>query len=180
MTTATVHIFEDIGVLSSGHGTTQTDVDAGTVKFGLSDADDASASPISVPATTGNAYSYAKSLYLDVTVAATTSTSLLNRTVKYDSAPTGLNYFWKAINLGSYVQATAAADTTNASANGTAPTGYTAITTSPQTYDSATQSSTATGQNGKYAVIASGASNAYVAGGGLSANTVFTLGYDEQ
>lgn len=180
MATATVHIFEDTGVASAGAGTTATDVDGSSVKFGLADAVDASASPISVPANPGNNYSYAKSLYLDVTVAATTSTNLLNRQISVASGPTGLSHYFKAVNKGSYAQATGAAAANNTSANGTAPAGYAAVTSTPTNYDTATASSTATGQNGAYCVIATGVDGSYASGGGLSTAQTLTFTYSEQ
>lgn len=180
MSTATTLLYEATGVATAGVPATTTSVDAGTIKFGLADAVDASGSPITVPTATGNQYSFVKSLFLNVTVAATTSTNLSNRTISYDTVPTGLNYFFAAVAKGSYVQATAAAAVANTSANGTAPAGYTAITATAATYDAANSSSTATGMNGAYCTCCAGVSNAYTAGGGISADTIFTVGYSEQ
>lgn len=147
-----------------------------TPNFGQSDAVSATGT-VAIPTATGTNYGYYKNFYLDVTVAATTTSTITNRRISLASgAPSGLALFFKA-NTGAYVAGTSIA---SSGSNGPAvPVGYTTITTSTQVYDSANASSTATGKNGGYAQVAVGVDSTYAGSPGTTTlpNIVFT--YDE-
>ncbi len=174
MAAATVRAYED-----NGSGPTSTSVDSvgGTApKFGTDDNVQSTAT-LSIPTATGTNYSYWKNFYLDVTVAASTTTEITNRRISMGSSITaGLGLFFKA-NTGAYSQGSS---TTSSGSNGPAtPSGYTAMTTSTQVYDSSNAASTSTGKNGGYAQVILGVDATYAGGPGSTTLPNIVLTYDE-
>ncbi len=157
-------------------------IDAGasgsTPKWGKDDTT-ISTTAITIPSSTGSNYSWYKMLALYVTTAGTTNVT--NRKIYYDastpvSMPTGLKFFFKQIAKASYVQATDAnrpADvgTVNGS-DPTTPSTYTAMSTTAQTYDSASEAtSTGNSRNGGFAQTILGVASTYTGG----ANSALSL-----
>src|SRR5215831_11558250 len=107
--------------------------------------------PVPIPTATGTNYSYLKVLQLAVT--GTSTTTITNRTVRISSAfAAGLGMHWKtdtqanwATSYNQQAASKATADQTASNSGATAPTGYTAITTSAVQYDNTSQATSATG-----------------------------------
>src|SRR5205085_1732497 len=107
--------------------------------------------PIPIPQSAGVNFSWLKVLQLAVT--ATSGTTVSNRTVRMASAlPTGLGWHWKTATQANWGTAfnqqggtKAPADTTGTNNAGTAPAGYTTMTTTAVQYDNTSQSTASTG-----------------------------------
>lgn len=109
--------------------------------------------PIPIPSSAGVNFSYLKVLQLAVTVAATTTTLINNRTVRSSAGlATGLAFHWKTDTQANW-NATfnqqsankAPADTVGSNNSGSTPSGYTTMTTSPVQYDNTSQNPTVLG-----------------------------------
>jgi hypothetical protein len=134
--------------------------------------------PIPIPTATGTNYSWEKHLGLEVT--SDGSTTISNRKVHHASGiTTGLELFFKATT--SYFTPDGTDITDNASTNGADPAGYTAMSTSAQTYDAdSVASNTGTAVNGDYCTVVLGVSNNYAGGAGSAiALPTLTFTYDE-
>lgn len=159
--------------------TTQGSAEGG-LKFNRSD-DELTTAPVPIPTATGTNYSYYKSVYLYCNSATGAGTSITNRTIQLAGAPaTGLAVVYKDV-AATYAQATAvlAADASGGSPPAT-PATYTAMTTSPVTYQAGSVTSANNTRVGDILQIGLAVGSNY-AGGGGSAQTVLsiTLGYDE-
>lgn len=144
--------------------------------------------PVPIPTSAGNNYSYLKVVQLYVTVTGTTTIN--NRTVRISgSLASGLGMHWKtdtganwASSFNQQSASKATADSTGANSAGTAPTGYTAVTTSAVQYDndSIATSSTGIGTTSNHLLALELAVDASYAGGPGSASLGnIILGYDE-
>lgn len=136
--------------------------------FGLSDALDSSAAPVTIPSGApsgaGTNFSWYKQLALEVT--ATAATAITNRKVKVASSPaTGLALAFK--DGTTYAQAASGNKPTDAGTNGgSPPTGYTAMTTTAQSYDNTSHSAGSLGRNGDFCVVVASADGTYAGGAG--------------
>ncbi len=133
--------------------------------------------PIPIPTALGQNFSWYKQFALKVTVA---GGSLSNFTIKMNSAPTaGCREWWKS--AATYVQASGAnkpAD--DATANGNAPTGYTAVSQTAQQWYAGPISGGTTGRKGDFLLIALGIGYDYTGGGNSNlALPNMTATYDE-
>lgn len=153
----------------------------GGIKWNRADSATDTATPVPIPTATGTNYSWLKNLVLAVTVAGTTSIG--NLRVQMASSPaTGLTFHFKGVAQASYAQAASGNMPAAAGTNGATPSGYTAMTTSAQAYDSGTGISTAsTGAKGQLCVVVIGLDFTYAGGPGTN-NTApsLTMTYDEQ
>lgn len=152
--------------INTGATPTVATAEGGGVGWGLADAKDASATPVTVPTATGTTFTYAKTFHLEVTAGGGT-TSISQRKIRFATAPaTGLLGWWKA--AATYTQATGAAAVDSGS-NGATPSGYTSLTTSFQTWDATSAAATNSTKNGQYVVVALGVDNTYAGGASASA-----------
>lgn len=139
----------------------------------------AGTTPVPRPTAAGTAYSYVKQLGLNVTGSAATAIS--NRTVKMGSSPaTGLTLAF--LGSATYLDQTGAsgAPADNGTTNDAAPSGYTAMTTSAQSYHAASVSAGSTGRNGNFCRAVAGVANNYAGGAGSGiALPDIVAGYDE-
>lgn len=121
--------------------------------------------PISKPTATGTAFSYVKQLALEVTGTGTTTIGTLQ--VKMGSSPStglGLHFLGNATYLDQTGGTGAGSDS---GSNGASPSGYSAMTTSYQTYDATTGISTgSTGRKGTFCRTVCGVDNNYAGGAG--------------
>lgn len=142
--------------------------------------------PVPIPTATGTNYSYLKVLQLAVT--ATSTTTITNRTVRISASfATGVGMHWKTdtqanwgttFNQQSATKATA--DQTSSNSAGTAPTGYTAITTSAVQYDNTSQATSSTGIGTTLLLgIELAVDSTYAGGPGSASLGNIILGYDE-
>lgn len=147
--------------------------------FGRNDAVIASTA-IPRPDTTGTAYSFAKTLLLQVT-AVSGGTSLSNRRIRLESAPaTGVYLFFRSIGA-TYTQATAAVSADYVGTNGYIPNGWTLLSTTFQTWDAASATAVASQRNGAYVQVAIGIGQNYLGGAGAAiAIPNLVVQYDEQ
>lgn len=125
----------------------------------------AGTAPIPKPTATGTAFAWVKQLALVVTTTGTTTIGTLR--IKLASAlATGLTLGF--LGSGTYADQTGGgAQGSDSGSNGAVPSGYAAVTTSYQTYDSATGISTGTtGRKGQFCRTALGVDNLYVGGAG--------------
>jgi hypothetical protein len=145
--------------INTGTGPTVSNAEAG-IGFGLADAVDAGSSPVTKPTSPGTNYSYYKTLHLGVDTAGTTTIS--DRKIRMASTPaTGLYLFFKDGGT-TYTQATSSNKPPDDSGtNGAVPSGYTAMSTSFQTWDATAVSSGTTGRNGNYVIVVFGVGNNY-------------------
>lgn len=170
---ATVRAYQ---ATSTGPTTTNVDSDASGTSplFGTDDAVQSSNAQ-TIPSDTGTTFACPKAFFLNVTSAG--STTISNRKAKLSEAcATGMTLSFKA--LGTYAQQSAPADSASA---GAVPTGFTALTTSLQTWDSGSDSSASTGKSGDYLLVALSVDNTYTGGANSSADLPnIVLSYDEQ
>lgn len=172
-----------------GAGPTGHDVTVGTdvVSFSRSDTFDDVAATIDIPSSGNRKFSYLRYLALYVT-AGGGSTTLSNLRIKLASSITsGLELHTKTSGQSTYTQnngtqGTAAGNypADDAVTNGTAPTGYTALSTSDVTYDATGGAATNSAKAGKYAQTVAAVIGSYAGGG--NANTALpniTITYDE-
>ena len=155
--------------------------DSASIKFGRDD-NQSSSTGIPIPSSTGTKYSYLKYLLLDVT--GTSSTSITNRRISWASGPsTGLTGFFKdqpTYTQNNGTQGTAAGNyPTDAGSNGATPTGYTAMSTTPQVWDNTSVSTGSTGRNGDYCQTCLGVDSTFAGGPGAASLPNITLTYDE-
>lgn len=142
-----------------------------TLKFNRVDSL-AGTTPIPIPTATGTNYSFYKSLYLYCTSATGAGTSISDKQVNLSGAPaTGLAVVYKDVT-DTYTQSTAvlAADASGGSPPAT-PATWTAMTTSPVTYDAASDTSANNTRAGDILQVGLAVGSNY-AGGGGSAQTV--------
>ena len=139
----------------------------------------AGTTPIPIPTTTGTNFSWIKNFVLAVTVAGTTN--ITNRRISMSGATsTGLQLFWKAVAVASYVQATSGSKPADSGSNGATPAGYTLMTTSAVQYDNTSVATSSTGPNGSMAVCDFGVDNTYTLGAGNAiALPSLVITYDE-
>ena len=166
--------------VSNSTGPTDTSAESG-IGFGLDDSV-TSATSISKPNSAGTAYSWYKMLSLKVTGGGG-ATSLLNRKIRFATSPSaGLTGFFLTAAPSAYTQATGAnKPPDNGTTNDATPASYTALTTTMQTYDSATVAATNATKNGKFAQVVVGVSNLFLGGAGsATALPNIEMQYDEQ
>lgn len=136
------------------------------IKFNRVDSQSGT-TPIPIPTATGTNYSYYKNMYLYCDSATGAGTSISAKKVSLSGAPdTGLAVVYKDV-VDTYTQATAvlAADAAGGSPPAT-PAGFTAMTTSPVEYDSATDTSTNATRCGDILQIGLAVGSNYAGGGG--------------
>ena len=165
--------------ISTGAGPTNADAEATGIKFNREDTATGTTA-VPKPTAAGTNYSFYKTLYLNVESGGG-STSISNRAIRYASSPSaGLTVFFKD-GGDTYTQATSGnrpAD--NGTTNDATPATYTAMTTSFQNYDTASEAATNSTRNGNYVIVAAGVSNNYVGGAGSAiALPNIELRYDE-
>jgi hypothetical protein len=141
--------------------------------------------PVSIPTSTGTAFSWIMLLAFEVT--GTGTTSINNRTIRYASGVTaGLAVFFD--NQATYRQpASGNAPPNSGSAGPATPAvtgagggdGYVALTTSPQQWDNTSSSTGTTGRKGNFVELVFAVDNSYAGGGGQAALPNLTLAYDE-
>lgn len=164
--------------IATGAGPTTADAEATGVVFSREDSATGTTA-IPKPTATGTNFSWPKTLFLNVT-AGGGSTSLSNRKIRVATAPSaGLELHFKD-GADTYSQAAAEADVDNTSADGAQPTGYTAMTTTFQTWDAVSAAAVDATRNGNYVVVALGVSSNYAGGAGSGiALPDIELQYDE-
>lgn len=173
---ASILVYHSHGAtISTTQGTAE-----GGIKFNRSD-DELTTSPVPIPTSTGTNYSYYKSMYLYCNSATGAGTSITNRTIQLAGSPaTGLAVLYKDVTT-TYTQAAAvlAADASGGSPPATAAT-YTAMTTSPVSYQAGSVTSANNTRMGDILQVGLAVGSNY-AGGGGTAQTVpsMTWGYDE-
>lgn len=145
--------------------------------------------PVPIPVSAGVNFSYLKALCLAVT--ATSTTTINNRTIRLSgSIASGLGIHWKTVtqaNYGSQLDQTSATkaptDTTGTNNAGTAPSGYTAATTSAVAWEasSGTSQSTSSTGIGTVPLLATllAVDATYAGGPGSASLGNIVLGYDE-
>jgi hypothetical protein len=139
--------------------------------------------PVPIPVAAGVNFSWIKQFQLAIT--ATSTTTMSNRTVRISAGfATGLGMHWKAVAQASYINQTSAsgapADTTGTNNAATAPSTYTAFTTSAVQYDNTSQATSSTGIGTTQLLVVLLAVDATYAGGPGSASLGnIVLGYDE-
>jgi hypothetical protein len=172
-----------------GSGPTGHDVTAGTgtVSFSRADAYNDTASQITIPSPSNRRFSYLRYLALYVT-AGGGSTTLSNLRMKFATSITsGLEVHALTGGQSTYTQNNGSTGTSagNYPADdtvviGTAPTGYTALSTSDYTYDATGGAATNSAKSGKYAQCVAAVTSSYAGGGGAStALPNLTITYDE-
>lgn len=146
------------------------------IKFNREDTQTGTTSPVPIPTATGTNYSWIKLLALEVTGAA--ATTLSNRKVALASSPTtGLKVHFKY--AAAYAQPASGSMPSASGSNGAVPATYTEVTTTPQTYDSASVSGNSTGRNGGFCQLVLGVDYSYAGGGGQATLPNILLSYDE-
>lgn len=121
--------------------------------------------PVVKPSATGTAFSFVKQLALEVT--GTSATTIGTLRVKLGSSLTsGLTVGF--LGHATYLDQTGGTGAgSDSGSNGAVPSGYTAATTSYQTYDSATGISVnSTGRKGNFCRLVAGVDNSYAGGAG--------------
>lgn len=147
----------------------------GGINFNLADSLTGT-TPIQIPTATGTNFSWIKNLALEVT--GTAATAITNRQVYLGGTPTsGLKVHFK--QDATYNQAASGNRPSASGSNGATPSGYTALSTTPQTYHSGSVSAGSTGRNGDFCVVVCGVDNTYSAGGGSAALPDLKINYDE-
>lgn len=146
-------------------------------RFTLADAQNSTTAPVAIPGSTGQNFSWYFLFAFKVTGAGGT---LSNFCIKLNSAlTTGIRVYFKA--LAAYAQPTGAnkpAD--DGASNSTAPSGYTAMTTSAQQWYAGPVSAGTTGRKGDFCQMCAGVGYDYVGGGnGNLAIPNMTAYYDE-
>lgn len=159
----------------------------GTVSFSRADAYNDTASPITIPAAGARRFSYLR--YLALYCSANPGTTLSNLRVFLASAlAAGLSAHFLTGGQATYTQnngtqGTAAGNypADDAVTSGTAPTGYTAMTTSPQVYDATGGVTTLNAKAGKYCQVVVAVDGTNYTGGGNASTPIsnITLEYDE-
>jgi hypothetical protein len=141
---------------------------------------------VPIPVAAGVAFSYLKVYQLAVT--GTSTTTISNRTIRISaSLATGIGLHWKTDTQANWAAqfdqsgaSKAPADTTGTNNAGTAPSGYTAVSTSATQYDNTSQSTGSTGIGSTLLLATLLAVDATYAGGPGSASLGnVILGYDE-
>lgn len=173
---STVRAYASTGATESGARASIDTVGGTPFRFNRADSlTDTTPIPVPQDADT-TAYSWIKNTYLYVTTA--DGTSLSNRRVHAASTPTtGLYLYFKGD--AAYAQAASGNMPADGGSNGAVPSGYTAMTTSPQSYSAGGSAAANTSRNGDLCVLLLGVGNNYAGGGGSAAlpNVVYT--YDE-
>ncbi len=151
----------------------------GGIKWNRADSATDTTTPIPVPTTTGTNYSWIKNLVLYVTVAGTTNMS--NRKIYLATSPaTGLTFSFKNVAVASYAQAASGNMPAAGGTDGATPSGYTAMTTTAQTWDATSTATSSTGPNGGMVVCVAGLDSTYAGGPGTNnAAPSLKLQYDE-
>ncbi len=162
---------------ASGAGPALSNAETGA-KYNREESLAGAATPITVPISTGTAFSWPKVFRLEVTtIDAATSISNLRHRISAATA-TGLK-LWFVDNGATYTQvaAVAAADS---GTNDSTPATYTAAPTTDTVYDAASYSAGTTGGKGDYIRYALGVSNLFT-GGANSATALpnLVITYDE-
>lgn len=151
----------------------------GGIKWNRADSISDTATPVPIPTATGTNYSWIKNLILAVTTIGTTN--MTNFRVQMASSPaTGLTFDFKNVAQASYAQAASGNMPAAAGTNGAVPSGYTAMTTSPQQYYNTSTSTGTTGPKGDMCVCVIGLDATYAGGPGTNnAAPSLTFTYDE-
>lgn len=146
------------------------------IKFNRADSQSGT-TPVPVPTATGTNYSYYKNMYLYCDSATGAGTTISDKKVSLSGAPaTGFAVVYKNMT-DTYTQATAvlAADASGGSPPAT-PAGFTAMDTTPTTYDAAGDVSANATRCGDILQVGLAVGSNY-AGGGGSAQTVPTINF---
>jgi hypothetical protein len=156
-----------------GNATEPTDGTSAESGFKFNKADSLSGTtPVVKPTATGTNFSWLKQFALEVTTQAATTIGTLQ--VKMAQAlSTGLTIGF--LGSGTYADPTSGGSISDSGSNGAVPSGYAAVTTSYQTYDSATGISTtgtAPFRVGNFCRIVAGVDNTYAGGAGSALSMV--------
>ncbi len=148
---------------ASGAGPALSNAETGA-KYNREESLAGATTPITVPLSTGTAFSYPKVFRLEVTtIDAATSISNFRHRI---SAATGTGLrLWFRDDAAVYTQVTAVA-AADAGTNDSTPAGYTAAPTTDTVYDAASYSAGTTGGKGDFIRYALGVSNLYAGGAG--------------
>lgn len=142
--------------------------------------------PVPIPTSAGVNFSWLKALQIAVT--GTSTTTISNRTVRASGTfPTGIGVHWKTDTQGNWGTtfnqtggSKASGDTTGTNNAGSAPAGYTAVTTSAVQYDNTSQSTGSTGIGSALLLGLELAVDAtYGGGAGTASLGSLVIGYDE-
>lgn len=163
--------------IATGVGPTLASAASG-IKFNREDTQSGASAPVPVPTTTGTNFAWVKQLLLEVI--APDATSLSNRKVLLSGVASAGLVLWFKDGTATYVQPASDNKPTDSGANGATPAGYTACSTSAQTWDPAIVSAGSAGRNGNFITVVLGVDFRYVGGAG-SAITLpeLKLQYDE-
>lgn len=120
--------------------------------------------PIPKPTATGTAFSHVKQLALNVT--ASFASAITDRGIKLSSSLTsGLTVGF--LGHATYLDQTGGTGAgSDSGSNGAVPSGYTAVTTSNQTWHAGSVSAGSTGRNGNFCRLVLGVDNTYAGGAG--------------
>lgn len=165
--------------IGTGSGPTLADAEASTVTFSREDTATGT-TPVPKPTSAGTNFSWYKNLLLYVTTGGGT-TSISNRKIYLSgAAATGLALFFKD-GTSTYTQASSGNKPTDDGAvDGATPSTYTALSTTPQTWDAASAAATNSTRNGNYVKVVAALSSTFTGGAG-SATTLpnILMSYDE-
>lgn len=175
------------GQVGTGASVSWANAETG-IKFNRADNATDTTANIPVPTATGTNFSWRRILVLAVT--GTSTTSISNRKVSQSGAPaTGLALWYRSYAVASYVQTASGNMPPASGSNGATPavTGtpaspgsYTALSTTPTVYDSATVATSSAAPNGQLVEMVLAVDNLYVGGAGTAiALPNIVLTYDE-
>jgi hypothetical protein len=142
--------------------------------------------PVLIPSVAGVNFSFLKAVELAVTV--TSSTTVNNRSVRVSTAfPAGMCVHWKTVTQANWSTSLdqtggskAPANTLGANNASSAPSGYTAVTTSAVQYDNTSQATSATGiASLPLLALVLAVDATYGGGPGTTALGSIILGFDE-
>lgn len=161
---------------SSGGGSAE-----GGIKFNRDATIVGTTAPVPIPTTaTSTNYSWHKNLALYCTSATGAGTSISNRKIYLSgAAATGLALYYKDV-VGTYAQPAAAATDVTTGTSPVTPAGYTALSTTPATYQAGATTSANATRAGDILQVALGVGDGFTGGGG--SNTTLPnilMAYDE-
>lgn len=161
----------------SGAGPTLVSAETG-IKYNREETLAGTTAPIPRPVATGTAFSYPKSIRLEVTATDATTLSNLRVNVSGTAPATGLALWYR--DDGATYQRPNALAAADAGTNGATPAGYSAMPTSATQYDATGASASTTGGKGDHISTALGVSNNYAGGAGSAiALPDLVITYDE-
>jgi hypothetical protein len=149
-----------------------------SIKFNKVDTKDGTTPPVVKPATAdGTAFSYIKCLAIKVTTA-DAAVNLSNYRVYLGGTPSTGLVIAADLTAGAYIDQTGGTGAgADSGSDGALPTGFTALSTTPQQYDAGPDSGSGTGRKGDFCNVVLAVDTTY-AGGGGSAISLPTLSID--